>query len=231
MNCPSSPASPEAGDDTFLRCISAVRAATVTMSVDSAFPDEPDLPLRCAEIMNAAGAGLDPTREWREEYARQTAEVSGHCPPGMDLTFVLLFYCDVLATPAATAAALGPWVLDVSPESVSFDLAHPWTHPGRVRLRRGAFRVVEDETQRHELARRSYDDHAQAFAAAYAPGSRLHAHARRALVDDSWAIALARATHAAPPRRETCCLIYALPGAHECAGCPRLSGSTQSALS
>ena len=231
MNSTSSPASREAGEDVFVGCISAVRSATPTMAVEAAFPGQPDLPLRCAAIMNAARSGLDPTRAWRAEYARQTAEASGHCPPGMDLTFVLLFYCDVLATPAATAAALGPWVLDVGPGCVSFDLAHPWTHPGRVRLRRGGFRVVEDAVQRHELAKRSYAEHARAFAAVYAPGSRLHPHARQALVADGWAIAWARATRAAPPHRKTCCLIYALPGAHECAGCPRLSGRTQPAQS
>jgi hypothetical protein len=227
MNSPSSPVSREAGDDAFLRCISMVRSATATMSVEAAFPGEPDLPFRCAEIMNAARAGLDATRQWRREYERQTAEASGHCPPGMDLTFVLLFYCDVLATPAATAAALGPWVLDVSPDAVSFDLAHPWTHPGRVRLRRGDFRVVEDAADRGALAERAYEAHASAFAELYAPGSRLSTHARRAIVADSWAIAWSRATRAAPPRRATCCLIYALPGAHECAGCPRLVGPSR----
>jgi hypothetical protein len=225
MNHPSSPASREVGDDAFLRCISAVASVTATIGVDGAFPDDPDLAFRCAEIMNAARAGLDPTLEWREEYARQTAQMSGHCPPGMDLTFVLLFYCDVLATPAATAAAAGPWVLDVAPEAVSFDLAHPWTHPGRIRLRRGDFRVVEDAVDRVALAERRYEAHASAFAELYAPGSRLGTHARRALVADSWAVAWARATGAAPPRRGTCCLIYALPGAHECAGCPRLARS------
>ncbi len=225
MNSPSSPVSPETGDDAFLRCISAVRRATSTMAVESALAGDPDLPFRCADLMNAAGQGADPTREWREEYARQTAETSGGCPPGMDLTFVLLFYCDVLATPAATAAALGPWVLDVGPAAVSFDLAHPWTHPGRVRLRRGAFATEADPDVRRELAHRSYSAHASAFATLYAPGSRLSSHARQALVADSWAIASARATGAPPPARETCCLIYALPGAQECAGCPRLAPS------
>ena len=222
MNSPSSPASHAAGDDAFLRCISAVRSATSTMAVEPAFAGDSDLPFRCAGIMIAAGEGSDPTREWRAEFARQTEESSGICPPGMDLTFVLLFYCDLLATPAATAAALGPWVLDVSPGAVSFDLARPWTHPGRVRLRRGAFEVVQDGDLRRMRARRAYEDHALAFAEAYAPGSRLSSHARVALVADSWAIAWARATGAPPPPRRTCCLIYALPGAHECAGCPRL---------
>lgn len=227
MISPSSPASDEAGDDAFLQCISVVRSVTSTISVEAAFDGDPDLPLRCAEIMNAGDCGGDATRQWRERFARQTAGASGHCPPGMDLTFVLLFYCDLLATPAATAAARGPWVLDVDPTVVSFDLAHPWAHPGRVRLRRGSFAVVADPVRRRDLARRRYEAHALAFAEGYAPGSRLRTHARRALVEDAWAVAWARATSAPSPRRETCCLIYALPGARECAGCPRLRPRAQ----
>jgi ferric iron reductase protein FhuF len=49
------------------------------------------------------------------------------------------------------------------------------------------------------------------------------------MVDDVWAMALHRAQQAVgerpgrPPQRQSCCFIYALPGTHECTGCPRLS--------
>lgn len=172
--------------------------------------------------MAASERGEDVTDQWRRAYAAQTLSSSGQCPPGMDLTFVLLFYCDVLATPAATAAALGPWVLDVSPPSVSFALAEPWTHPGRVLLRRGSSRVEPDAPQRREAARQGYLAHAGRFAELYAPGARLSSHQRHGLVADAWEVAWARATGGAAPQRRACCLIYALPDAHECAGCPRL---------
>ena len=222
MSATSSPGPVGPGDDAFAVCMTAISRATATMRLEAAADTAPDLPFSCADLSAAAARGEDPTKDWRQEYAAQTAAFSGACPPGMDLTFVLLFYCDVLATPATSAAALGPWVLDVSPSAVSFDLARPWTHPGRVRLRRGGFAVVGEPGERHDRARRAYEEHALPFAAAYAPGSRLSSHARRGLVADAWAVAWARATGGPAPERETCCLIYALPGAHECAGCPRL---------
>lgn len=171
--------------------------------------------------MAATGRGEDATRGWRQAFALTTARQHGKCPPGMDLTFVLLFYCDVLATSAAYAAASGPWVLDVSPPAVEFGLADPLQHPLRVGLRRGAFRVDEDPTTRGDAARAAYLAHADAFADGYAPGSRLSSHQRRGLVGDAWALAWSAASSGPAPAREGCCLIYALPGAHECAGCPR----------
>jgi hypothetical protein len=147
----------------------------------------------------------------------------------MDLTFVLSFACDVLATPGAYAAALGPWVLDLSPAQVSFALADPWTHPREVRLRRGSFRVEQDPAIRRELARAAYDAVAVPFADGYAPGARMSSHQRRGIVADAWDLAWARATGAGTVRRQACCLIYALPGCHECAGCPRLPRLSETA--
>ena len=57
---------------------------------------------------------------------------------------------------------------------------------------------------------------------------RIGPHTRAALVDDMWSAARREAESAAGllrpgvPLRESCCLIYALPGCVECAGCPRL---------
>ena len=177
--------------------------------------------------MSAAQRGEDVTAGWRAAFREITAGQSGECPPGMDLTFVLLFYCDVLAAPAAYAAALGPWVLDVSPAVVEFALAAPFAHPLWVRLGRGAFRSEEDPEVRREAAEAAYRAHALSFADLYAPGSRLSSHQRRGLALDAWDLAWAAATRAAGPARRGCCLIYAMPGAHACAGCPRVSGVSQ----
>ena len=62
----------------------------------------------------------------------------------------------------------------------------------------------------------------------YASIVRIGPHARSAFVDDMWVAARREAEGAAGlirtgvPERASCCLIYALPGCVECAGCPRL---------
>ena len=49
------------------------------------------------------------------------------------------------------------------------------------------------------------------------------------MVEDLWEMALREARVAlghgmgAAVERRSCCFIYALPGCHECAGCPRLA--------
>ena len=85
-------------------------------------------------VLRAGGAGpgrgADPTAPWRSALHRRTAQTYGTEPPRhVAAAFVLLWYLDLLAQPAAYACALGPWVLDVAPEAVRFDLAEPELFP------------------------------------------------------------------------------------------------------
>lgn len=193
-------------------------------------PASPDLPIAYADLVGATLAGADATAGWRALYREQTARHVGTCPPGMDLTFVLGFVADAVATPAATAAALGPWVLDVRPACVSVALAEPWTHPGRVQLRPGDFVVDANARRRRGRARAAYDAVLVPFARAYAPQARMSSRQRLGIVADMWDLAWARAAGEGTVERAACCLIYALPGAHECAGCPRMRRTPRPSL-
>ena len=91
--------------------------------------------------------------------------------------------------------------------------------------------LVPDDGPLGERLDRAERDHravAEPAAAAYDAVVRIGPHARAAFVDDMWAAARREAESAAGilrpgvPPRASCCLIYALPGCVECAGCPRL---------
>ena len=79
--------------------------------------------------------------------------------------------------------------------------------------------------ERLEAARAAYRQDAVELALGYHSPVKLGEHTRRAMVDDVWAMALARASGQRPPERRSCCFIYVLPGVHECSGCPRLRGA------
>jgi hypothetical protein len=144
----------------------------------------------------------------------------------MPAAFVLQWALEVPATVAAYAVVLGPWDPDLSGASLSFDLS-PQLFPDHLQLR-SARPATEQGEARTAAARAAYEELARPFAETYDPGVRLGPHQRRAMVDDVWAMTLHRAQQAVvgrpapPPHRRSCCFIYALPGAHECAGCPRL---------
>ena len=145
-------------------------------------------------------------------------------PPQVAAAFVLQWLLQVPAHTAAHAAAAGPWRADVT--DLTFDLG-PALVPSTVRVTA----LVRDDggfADRLDRAERDYRAVAGPVAAAYHPIVRLGPHTRIAMVDDMWAAARREAEGAAGllrpgvPPRESCCLIYALPGCVECAGCPRL---------
>ena len=149
-------------------------------------------------------------------------------PPQVAAAFVLLWYLDLLAVPAAYACALGPWVLDVGPAAVRFDLAEPELYPCAVSLAPEDVLTVADPSHRRQQARARYLEHARRFVAGYDAGVKMSSRQRDGAVSDSWAIAERRAAEAclpppapAPRLRASCCFIYALPGATACAECPR----------
>ncbi len=91
--------------------------------------------------------------------------------------------------------------------------------------------VTVDEramADRLDGAEADYRAVAEPVAAAYPAAVRLGPQVRTGLVDDMWADARREAESAAglvrpaSVPRASCCLIYALPGCVECAGCPRL---------
>ena len=189
------------------------------------------LPWSCAAVLDAQDRGEDPTARWRQALAATTArQYRLDPPPAMPAAFVLLWYLDLLANPLAFAAALGPWVLDVSPGNVRFDLQTDQHYPEAASLGTGDLQLVADPAQRQEVARRRYLAHAARFVEGYRPGVKMSSRQRWGAVEDTWVIASRRAAEAclpppapAPTRRVSCCFIFTLPGASTCAMCPRLS--------
>ena len=189
------------------------------------------LPHRCAQIVAAQIAGEDPTASWRAQVGRNQEQYYGApAPPQVGAAFVLQWYLGVVAQPLASAAILSSWVLDGSPEALSFDLAEPDLFPVAIGVDVTRAREVVDPAERVQAAHAAYLAHARPFADSYRPPEvRMGSGQRGGLVHDAWTMALETARGwLAPPgagpvrtRRRGCCMIYALPGARECAGCPR----------
>ena len=186
------------------------------------------LPYSCEEILTAQEAGEDPTAWWREGVRqRQSAAYHSPAPAHVGAAFVMQWYLGVVATPAAFASVFGAWVLDTAPESLRFDLLDPELYPCTVSLRPENVEIVVDETDRLALAQERYMAHAMRFADSYRPGVKMGSRQRYGMVRDCWRMAVDAAMQAIRSEpgsgrlRESCCFIYALPGARACAACPR----------
>lgn len=92
-----------------------------------------------------------------------------------------------------------------------------------MQVRPGDSRRVADPAERARQAEAGYRTTAERIARAHPAPGRMSSRQRLGMVTDMWAGAVARLEHLEPPRRLSCCLIYTLPGCHECAGCPRTS--------
>jgi hypothetical protein len=181
--------------------------------------------ISCAAVLAEQRAGGDPTREWRATLQR---EYGADAPAQVAAMFVLMWYVGVPAYVAATALALTGRSPDVSPDGLAFRL-HPEQHyPVGIALLPGPELSAERAA---EVVRA----HCGEFAARYRPGVKLSSLQRCGAVDDELRTAL-RACAGAPfaaeaarvlgvdpavAVRDSCCFIYALPNASECAGCPR----------
>ncbi len=149
-------------------------------------------------------------------------------PPQVAAAFVLQWLLQVPAHTAAHAAAAGPWRADL--DGLTFDLG-PALVPERVRVT-GVVADPGDLGARLDRAEADYRLVAEPLAERYPAQARLGPHARGAFVDDMWNAARREAEAAAgllrpgAVLRESCCLIYALPGCVECAGCPRSRRTT-----
>lgn len=184
----------------------------------------PDLPLVWNDLTAAPGQGNrpDPTAPWRAAFTEATRRYYRTAPPPtMPAAFVLQWCLELPAALGATAALLGPWALDPRTIGLSFAVEPSAAYPTTLQLR-CAGAPVADPAQRLEVARQAYLDAGRELAEAYRPGVNLGRHQRLAMVDDLWAMAVARLRGRPPVQRESCCYLYAVPGTHECAGCPRL---------
>lgn len=148
----------------------------------------------------------------------------GVAPPAVAAVFVLQWLLQVPAHTAAHAAAAGPWRARLP--DLTFSLGGALV-PDVVRLA-GLVADDGDLDARLDTAEADYRAVAAPLAETYPSPVRLGPHVRSALVDDMWAAARREAEGAAGVvrpgtlPRQSCCLIYALPGCVECAGCPRL---------
>lgn len=168
------------------------------------------------------GTGTVP---WQQALrALQSRWYAVDAPAQVAAAFVLQWLLQVPAHTAAHAASAGPWRADLT--ALTFSLG-PARVPEVVRL---TGLVPDDGTlaERLDRAERDYRAVAGPVATAYDAVVRIGPHARAAFVDDMWTAARHEAESACGllrpgvPPRASCCLIYALPGCVECAGCPRL---------
>ncbi len=164
---------------------------------------------------------------WQEGFRSLQERWYAVDAPQVAAAFVLQWVLQVPAHTAAHAAASGPWRADLA--GLTYSLG-PTLVPDLVRLT-GLLADGRDLKGRMAAAERDYRLVAEPLAASYPAIVRLGPHARAGLVEDMWRAAEREALGAAGViatgvlARESCCLIYALPGCEECAGCPRLAGS------
>ena len=191
--------------------------------VSAAATDGPPLAWHWGDLSARQAAGEDPTSEWRAALTAATArQYATPPPPAMPAAFVLQWALEVPATVGAYAALLPPPAGAPELDGLSFALHRGAHFPVHIQID-GTAVGGTDPAVRLADAHAAYVALARPFAASYQPGVRLGRHQRAAMVDDVWAIAVHRAGRSGPgPLRSSCCFIYALPGVHECAGCPRL---------
>ena len=165
-------------------------------------------------------------REWRERLAVSTTrQYATAVPDSMPSAFVLQWTLEAAAETGVHVARHHSWVVHPFESGLSFELQPSQLYPVAAQFERPRVTpaLLDDRLQ---AARAAYRVDAVELALGYHSPVRLGERTRLAMVDDVWAMTLARASGQRPPERGSCCFIYVLPGVHECAGCPRLSGST-----
>ena len=181
----------------------------------------------CAEIVDAAAS--DPLAAWRSRLRiQQQAQSGSPVRPHVAAAFVLQWWCEVVATPIAYAAELGPWSLLPDAAGLGFEL-EPYGHPGLLVVdpARTVLEEEPDEARRARRGRAAYEEVVGDVVRSFAPEVRMGSRQRWGVVEDVWVGTHRRARAAAgtavgpEPRRTSCCFVYLLPGAHECAACPR----------
>ncbi|KRE63617.1 (2Fe-2S)-binding protein [Nostocoides sp. Soil756] len=169
----------------------------------------------------------DDALAWAAALSRLHARwYDGAAPPAVAAVFVLQWLLQVPAHTAAHAAAAGPWR---APDLAGLTFATGTTLVPEVVALPPLVADPRDLGARLDAAEADYRAVAAPLARDYPSAVRLGEHTRDALVDDMWraarreAEATAGAVAPGVLLRASCCLIYALPGCSECAGCPRLA--------
>lgn len=166
----------------------------------------------------------DPAAPWQEQILADHQEWYGpDAPAQVSGAFVLQYLLQVPAHTAAAAAGAGLRVAALA--DVTFERGSGGV-PRLVEV--GDLEAVSaDLEERLARAEADYREVVEAVARAYRSTRAMSSRQRLGMVTDMWAEA-ARAVRASAgrfvlgePRRISCCLIYALPGCSECAGCPR----------
>lgn len=173
-------------------------------------------------------------RRWMAEHGAITVDTYGVVPPGLSAASVLAYLLDALASVAAQAAVAGPVLLDLDPACWSLEVDPQWWYPTGVGVQLGRARQEPDRAVRIAQTEAAYRATAESVATTFPAPGRMSSRQRVGLAADLWDTGLAKAlaADATPPRtppvvpRRSCCLIYTLPGCHECAGCPRLRPRT-----
>jgi hypothetical protein len=141
---------------------------------------------------------------------------------------VLQHLLSIPAQVSAFVALSGPWHVDLGTLDdawISCDLA-----PGLYPQRLGFLSVraaSPDRERRVDDARTAYESLGRELAERYPSPVKISSQQRLGMVEDLWEMALREARTAVEGQvvpvveRASCCFIYALPGCHECAGCPR----------
>lgn len=185
------------------------------------------LPFSCAELIQAQDSGVDATADWRHTVRLSHTEYYGvAAPERVAAAFVLQWYLGVVANPLAGGAVLGEWVLDASPEVIRFDRSDEAGYPDAVALSVGHAYREPDADRRMQAAGERYLDHAHRFVHGYRPPVKMSSRQRTGMVSDVWTMAVeafrsALGQPGQPGWRQSCCFIFALPGATECSRCPR----------
>ncbi|WP_018157144.1 (2Fe-2S)-binding protein [Demetria terragena] len=183
-------------------------------------------------MLNSQDAGGDPTREWRQECARDLARQYAIPPPQqVAAVFVLQWYLGAVARASAhlTVASVG-LQLDLAPENMAIRRSAVGGYPVAVELSaETAWESAPSSEDRWLRATSEFHAHAQHFVAGYRPEVKLGSALRAGSIRDSWDSARASADPDWPlsTRRTSCCFIYPLPGVIECARCPRRTLSGQ----
>lgn len=184
----------------------------------------PPLPWSCGAILQAQDAGEDPTREWRRHVGLAQSRYYGvTAPPSVASAFVFQWYLGVVALPLAYASTCGRWVIDGAADALRFDLSEDQWFPCAVSILPERIDVAGDSSHAREQARRGYLAHARRFAQTYRTEVKMSSRQREGMVIDAWRMAVESASESVPSRRQSCCFIFALPGARPCAACPRLT--------
>lgn len=195
------------------------------MDVRLAHENEVDLPWSWEHILQAQLQGEDPTSGWRGLVAAGVKAGQGvDVAPAMPAAFVLQWSLEVAAEAGLYAASQLGGVHDPAGSGLTFAIHPSQGYPTGALFRAvsaGSPTVGAEGGDLVSANLHTYRRAAVELAESYRPGVNLGRQQRTEMVDDVWAAAVARREGQPPPARGSCCYIYLLPGARECAGCPR----------